>query len=576
MTKVYKKVIAKRGLELRCKGWRQEGLLRMLENNLENAEDPCHLIIYGGNGQSARNWECFHAIYDSLKNLENDETLVMQSGMPVAVFKTSEFAPKVVMANTNFVQANWERYYKLRDDNLICHGQYTAGPWEYIGTQGVLQGTYEIISIIAKKLFGTPSMKGHIILSAGCGGMGGNQGKAATMVGGVIIIADVDEKTVDRRLERGFIEKKVYCFDEARTMAEEAAKRGEPLSVAVIGNAADIFEEALEKNFIPDVLMEMCPCHDPSIYIPSGYDGAQAARLRAKDRGAYLKLAYATMLRQLKAMNRYHAMGVECFEYGTSIRKECMTAGMPYKEAMQIEGFMVKYMRPQFCEGRGPFRWICLSGSKTDLDRLDDLVLEMFPEDNVLTNWIKLARVHLPVEALPARICFMAFGQRRRFALRVNEMVGSGEIGPISFTRDNLDTGSIVNPLVETEQMKDRSDYISDWVYLNALLNAAGMADLVSIQANGSMGYCYHTGVTMIADGTDESGFRLNVCMTTDSGIGIVRHAQAGYEAAQDVACGRGRLTDESIKIPLLWSRECTRGPESPGAKVMKDNSELL
>lgn len=576
MVKVYKKVSAKRGLELRCKGWRQEGLLRMLENNLENAEDPEHLIIYGGNGQSARNWESFHAIYKTLTTLEEDETLVMQSGMPVAVFKTSKYAPMVVMANTNFVQPNWERYYELRDKNLICHGQYTAGPWEYIGTQGVLQGTYEIVSIIAKKLFGTPSMKGHIILSAGCGGMGGNQGKAVTMAGGVLIVADADERVVDRRMAKGFIEKKVYSFDEAREMAEEAAKNGLPLSVAVIANAADIFEEALDKNFIPDVLMEMCPCHDPSIYIPSGYNGEQAEELRQKDRDTYVKLAYATMLRQLKAMNRYNAMGVECFEYGTSIRKECMTAGMPYEEAMQIEGFMVKYMRPQFCEGRGPFRWVCLSGDAKDLARLDDLVLEMFPDDAVLTNWIRLARVELPIEALPARICFMAFGQRKEFALRVNELVKKGEIGPVSFTRDNLDTGSIVNPLVETEQMKDGSDYISDWVYLNALLNAAGMADLVSIQANGSMGYCFHTGVTMIADGTEDSAIRLNVCMTTDSGIGIVRHAQAGYESAMEVACGNGKLTRESIQIPLLWTEECTRGPESPNAEVLEDNSELL
>lgn len=576
MVKVYKKVSAKRGLELRCKGWRQEGLLRMLENNLENAEDPEHLIIYGGNGQSARNWESFHAIYKTLTTLEEDETLVMQSGMPVAVFKTSKYAPMVVMANTNFVQPNWERYYELRDKNLICHGQYTAGPWEYIGTQGVLQGTYEIVSIIAKKLFGTPSMKGHIILSAGCGGMGGNQGKAVTMAGGVLIVADADERVVDRRMAKGFIEKKVYSFDEAREMAEKAAKNGLPLSVAVIANAADIFEEALDKNFIPDVLMEMCPCHDPSIYIPSGYNGEQAEELRQKDRDTYVKLAYATMLRQLKAMNRYNAMGVECFEYGTSIRKECMTAGMPYEEAMQIEGFMVKYMRPQFCEGRGPFRWVCLSGDAKDLARLDDLVLEMFPDDAVLTNWIRLARVELPIEALPARICFMAFGQRKEFALRVNELVKKGEIGPVSFTRDNLDTGSIVNPLVETEQMKDGSDYISDWVYLNALLNAAGMADLVSIQANGSMGYCFHTGVTMIADGTEDSAIRLNVCMTTDSGIGIVRHAQAGYESAIEVACGNGKLTRESIQIPLLWTEECTRGPESPNAEVLEDNSELL
>lgn len=576
MTTVYEKVKAKRGLTLRCKGWRQEGLLRMLENNLENAEDPSHLIIYGGNGQCARNWECFHAIVESLKALENDETLVMQSGMPVAVFKTSEFAPKVIMANTNFVQANWERYYQLRDANLICHGQYTAGPWEYIGTQGVLQGTYEILSIIACKLFGGPSLKGHIVLTAGAGGMGGNQGKATTMLGGVIIIADADERVVDRRINKGFIDCKVYSFAQARGVAEQAAREGRALSVALIANAADVFEEAMDTGFVPDVLMEMCPCHDPSVYIPSGYDGVQAEKLRAENREEYLRLAYQTMLRQLRAMNRYHAMGVECFEYGTSIRKECMTAGMPYDEAMQIEGFMFKYMRPQFCQGRGPFRWLCLSGEESDLTRLDDLVFEMFPEDDVLTNWIRLARASLPIEGLPARVCFMAFGQRRKFALRVNELVATGEIGPVSFTRDNLDTGSIVNPLVETEQMKDGSDYISDWVYLNGLLNAASMADLVAIQANGSMGYCYHTGVTMVADGTKESTVRLNVCMNSDSGIGIVRHAQAGYEDALAIAQGRGKLTVDGIKIPILWTRACTRGPESPQAMVKPDNSELM
>lgn len=576
MTRVYKSVKAKRGLEIRCKGWRQEALLRMMENNLENAEDPSHLIIYGGNGQSARNWECFHAIVKSLEELEEDETLVMQSGMPVAKFKTSKYAPMVVMANTNFVQANWDRYYELYDRNLICHGQYTAGPWEYIGTQGVLQGTYEIMAIIAKKLFGRASLKGHIVMTAGAGGMGGNQGKAATMLDGAILIADADERVVKRRIEKGFIDKMVYSFDEGRKEVEDAARAGKAIAVAVIANAADMFEEALEKQFVPDVLMEMCPCHDPSVYIPSGYTGVQAEELRKADRARYVELAYATMLRQLRAMNRYYHMGVECFEYGTSIRKECMTAGMPYEEAMQIEGFMVKYMRPQFCEGRGPFRWICLSGEKADLDTLDQLVLDMFPEDEVLVNWIKLANKNLPIEGLPARICFMAFGQRKKFALEVNRLVREGRIGPVSFTRDNLDTGSIVNPLVETEQMKDGSDYMSDWVYLNALLNASAMADLVSIQANGSMGYCYHTGVTMVADGGELSDMRLEACMTTDSGIGIVRHAQAGYESAQEVAAGNGKLTKEKITIPLYWTPDCTRGPESEKAQVVENNDELL
>ncbi|MFC2165139.1 urocanate hydratase [Acidobacteriota bacterium] len=561
MAKVYTEVIAHRGPQLRCKSWRQEGILRLLENNLENAEDPSHLIIYGGNGQCARNWESFHAIVDSLKTMEDNETLVMQSGMPIAIFQTHRFAPKVVMANTNIVQADWEKFFDLRDRNLICHGQYTAGPWEYIGTQGVLQGTYEIMAAIAKKKF-DGSLEGKILFTAGAGGMGGNQGKAVAMLGGCTLLVDADVRVVLRRMGKGFIDKMVESFDEGREMMTAAASKGEALSVAVIGNAADIFEEAYNKGFVPDILTEMCPCHDPSIYIPSGYSGEEAEELRKQDRDHYITLAYETMARQLRAMNKYFDMGVEAFEYGTSIRKECITFGMPREEALKIPGFLVEYVRPLFCEGRGPFRWICLSGDPKDQARLDDLVLELFRDDEIISNWINLARRNLPIEGLPARICFLGFGQRKQFGLAVNELIKKGEISaPVAFTRDNLDVGSIVNPLVETEQMKDGSDYVSDWPYLNAMLNCASMADLVAIQANGSMGVSHHTGVTIVAEGTDESAVRLEACLTTDCGIGVVRLAQAGYHTAREVVEGNGKLTSESIKIPLWWSPEATRGP---------------
>lgn len=551
---------------LRCKGWKQETILRMLENNMENAEIPEMLVIYGGNGKCARNWESYYAIVESLKTLENDETLVIQSGMPVAIFKTHNLAPRVVMATTNIMKATWERFYDLQDKNLTIFAQYTAAPWEYIGTQGVIEGTFETLSAIALKKGWDNDMHGKVFLTAGAGGMGGNQTWAGKMHGAVVILADADERVIDRRISKNYMDIKVKTLDEAWEIAQKHLAADDPISIGVIGNAADIFEEALEKGYMPDVVTEMCPCHDPISYIPSGYTGEQADDYRGKDREKYLQDARETMKRQLRAMIEFKKRGVEAFEYGTSIRKECMDAGMPEAEAKQIEGFVAAYIRPLFCEGRGPFRWTCISGDPADLARLDDLALEICKGDALVERWINLARKHLPIEALPARICYMGFGERKRFGLAVNELIKKGEIkGPVAFSRDNLDSGSIVNPTFESENMPDGGDYISDWPMLNGLLDCAAMCDLIAIQANYSMGEAVHTGVTMIADGTDEAAFRLSACMTTDSGIGVVRHAQAGYQAAKDVCNGKGKIAGgESIKIPLWWepADKVTFGPE--------------
>ena len=556
-------VKAQRGDTLRCKGWKQETILRMLENNMENAEAPEYLVIYGGIGKCARNWESYHAIVKALKELENNETLVVQSGMPVAVFTTHKLAPRVIMATTNIMKATWPIFYDLQDKNLTMFAQYTAAPWEYIGTQGVIQGTFETLGAVAEQHFGG-SLVGRILLTAGQGGMGSNQPRAMNMHGGVCIDVDVNEATIDKRIKIGFSDVKASDLDEAIELAKKAAAEKKPLAIGVVGNAASLFWEAYEKGFEPDIVTEMCPCHDPLSYIPEGFSPAEAEDLRVKDRDGYLEKARASMVKQLRAMNAFYGKdGIEVFEYGTSIRKECRDAGMPEAEAMTIPGFVAEYIRPLFCEGRGPFRWTCTSGEASDLARLDDLVLEMFPDDTLTVKWIKLAREHLPIEALPARVCYLGFGERRAFALRVNELIRNGEVkGPVGFSRDNLDSGSIVNPTFESEKMKDGGDLISDWPMLNAMLNCAAMADLVALQANYSMGEAVHTGVTMIADGSEEADLRLDACMTTDSGIGVIRHAQAGYETARTTAEGKGRLTKDSINVPLWWSPQATFGPE--------------
>lgn len=551
-------VTAQRGDTLRCKGSKQETILRMLENNMEVAEHPDELVIYGGIGKAARNWESYHAIVDALKNLENDETLVVQSGMPVAVFQTHDLAPRVVMATTNFVRPSWERFYDLHDKNLTIFAQYTAAPWEYIGTQGVIQGTFETLRSVANvHLDG--SWEGKILLCAGMGGMGGNQPRAMTMLGGVAVCADVDERIIKNRLKVGYCDVVADSIPHALELARDAADNKAPLGIAVVANATELFEYALANDFRPDVVTEMTPAHDPLAYVPIGHTVLEAEEYRKRDRDGYFAESRQAMVRQLTAMNAFYDMGVPTFEYGNQIRRESELAG--FEDAMKIPGFVSAYLRPLFLEGRGPFRWTCTSGDPSDLARLDDLCLELFGDDELVTRWITLARQHVPIEALPARVCYLGFGQRKKFGLAVNELIKAGEVkGPVAFSRDNLDSGSIINPTFESENMPDGSDVISDWPYLNGLLNASSMCDLIAIQANYAMGDSVHTGVTMIADGTDEAAFRLKASLTVDSGIGVVRHAQAGYERAREVALTVG--PGEGLSVPLWWTREATFGPE--------------
>lgn len=547
-------VRAQRGPTLRCKGWKQETLLRLLENNMENAEHPERLIIYGGIGKCARNWESYWALVAALEALDNDETLVVQSGMPVAVFRTHALAPRVVMANTNFVRPSWKTFYELQDRNLIMFAQYTAGPWEYIGTQGVIQGTFETLRSIGNLHFGG-SLEGRILLTAGMGGMGGNQPRAMTMLGGVTICADVDVEMIHRRITAGYCDVLARSLDDALALAREAATQKKPLGIAVVGNAVEVFEECLRRDFRPDIVTDMTPAHDPLSYIPAGHTVEGANELRRRDRDGYFRLARASMVRQLAVMNAYHDRGAQAFEYGNQIRRQCDEEGMP--DALKIPGFVAAYIRPLFLEGRGPFRWMCVSGEAGDLARLDQLCLDLFVDDPLITRWIGLARRHIPIEGLPARVCYLGFGQRARFGLAVNDLIAKGEVkAPVAFSRDNLDSGSIINPTFESENMPDGSDVIADWPYLNALLNASAMCDLIAIQANYAMGESVQTGVTMIADGSAEAAFRLQACLTTDSGIGVVRHAQAGYDRAREVCAEHG------IKVPLWWTPTATFGPD--------------
>jgi urocanate hydratase len=552
-------VTAQRGATLRCKGWKQETILRMLENNMEVAEHPERLVIYGGIGKAARNWESYYAIVEALKALENDETLVMQSGMPVAVFKTHALAPRVVMATTNFVRPSWQQFYELQDANLTMFAQYTAAPWEYIGTQGVIQGTFETLRSVANvHLDG--SLVGKILVCAGMGGMGGNQPRAMTMLGGVAVCADVDARIINNRIKAGFCDVVADSIQRALRLARETADAKEPLGIAVVANATELFEYCLQNGFRPDVVTEMTPAHDPLAYVPIGYGIAHAEELRKKDRDAYFTISRTAMVRQLAAMNEFYDAGVPTFEYGNQIRRQSQEHG--FKDAMQIPGFVSAYLRPLFLDGRGPFRWTCVSGDPADLARLDELCLELFADDELVARWITLAQQHVPIEALPARVCYLGFGQRKKFGLAANELIKSGEVlGPVAFSRDNLDSGSIINPTFESENMPDGSDVIADWPYLNGLLNASSMCDLIAIQANYAMGDSVHTGVTMIADGSDEATLRLRACLTVDSGIGVVRHAQAGYERAREVAKKVG--PGEGLSVPLWWTREATFGPEA-------------
>nr|MBA2546250.1 urocanate hydratase [Solirubrobacterales bacterium] len=427
------------------------------------------------------------------------------------------------------------------------------------GTQGVIQGTFETLRSVGKLHLGG-TLQGKILLCAGMGGMGGNQPRAMTMLGGVAVCCDVDERIIRRRLEIGYADVFASSLDEAIDLATAAASRAKPLGITLIGNAVDVFEECLARGFRPDIVTEMTPAHDPLAYIPSGYTAQEAEQARLRDRDEYFTLSRESMVRQLTAMNAYADRGVVVFEYGNQIRRQCEEHGMA--DAMRIPGFVAAYLRPLFLEGRGPFRWTCTSGAVSDLARLDDLVLDLFSDDDIAARWIRLAQEHVPIEGLPARVCYLGFGQRKRFGLAVNELIRKGEVkGPVAFSRDNLDSGSIINPTFETENMPDGSDVISDWPYLNGLLNASAMCDLIAIQANYAMGDSVHTGVTMIADGSEEADLRLEAALTVDSGIGVVRHAQAGYGRAQEVAEKVGPA--EGLHIPLWWTREATFGPDA-------------
>ena len=535
-----KLIKATTGRNLRCKGWKQEAILRMLENNLENAEIPEELIIYGGTGKAARNWECYDKIVETLKNLENDETMVIQSGKPVGVFKTWSNSPRVVMANSNIVPhwSTWEKFYELEQLGLIMYGQMTAGSWCYIGTQGIIQGTYETFSALAKKHFKS-NLNGKIVLTGGIGGMGGAQPLAVKMAGGVCIAVECDEKRIDRRLEAGFCDVKIKDLDEAVSIAEDAKKEGKPLAIGLLGNCADTHPLLVKQGFKPDVVTDQTSAHDElNGYVPAGYYGKslkEAFELRRENPGEYIKKSMESMKNHCKAMLDFQKNGAIVFDYGNNLRGQALKAGL--KNAFDYPGFVPAYVRPMLAVGRGPFRWLALSGNPEDILKTDKKVVEMFPEDEVLINWIDLAEKYLPWEGLPARVCWLGYGERDKFALEINRMVRDGEIGPIAITRDHLDSGSVASPYRETENMKDGSDVIADWPLLNALLNCAAGADSVQIHNGGGVGIglSTHAGMVVICDGTKETDERIKRVFKTDPGLGVIRHADAGYKEAIDI-----------------------------------------
>jgi urocanate hydratase len=523
----------------------------MLMNNLDRevAEKPDELIVYGGSGKAARNWEAFDAIVRSLRSLEDDETLIVQSGKPVAVFKTTEQAPRVLIANSLMVPswATWENFWELEGKGLIMYGQMTAGSWIYIGTQGILQGTYETLAEIGRQHFGG-SLAGRLVLTAGMGGMGGAQPLAVTMNEGVCLDVEVDGSRIKRRLDTGYCDMMTESLDEAVKMAKEACEKRIPRSIGLVANAADTHPELLKLGLVPDVVTDQTSAHDPLAgYVPNGITLEEALELRERDPGEYVKRSMRSMAIHVRAMLEFKARGSVVFDYGNNIRGQARDAGV--KNAFDLPGFVPAYIRPMFCQGKGPFRWVALSGDPEDIYRTDDAVLEEFPEDEGLRRWIRLAREKVEFQGLPSRICWLAHGERARFGLRVNRMVRDGELkAPIVIGRDHLDSGSVASPNRETEAMKDGSDAIADWPVLNALLNAVCGATWVSVHHGGGVGIgkSIHAGMVIVADGTDGAEERLKRVLTVDPGLGIARHADAGYEEAIDMAGKHG------IKIPML------------------------
>lgn len=524
------------GTDLRCRGWRQEGILRMLENTLANGQSPDDLLIYGGIGRIARDVPSLLAIIDELKGLENDETLVVQSGRAVARMRTFENSPRVILANANLIprSANPKRFWELSDAGLTMHGQYTAGSWAYIGGQGIVQGTYETFAACATQSF-DGTLAGRIVLTAGLGGMGQAQGRAVRMNGGAALIADVSEATMRSRLRSGAVDVIAEDLDGAWSMVRQAASDRQPTVVGLVANAADVAEVLLSTNRLPDIATDQTSAHDLlNGYVPSGLDELQASALRGQDPDRYRGLAARTISRHVNALRGMQQAGVTVFEYGNDLRQSAHDVGAD--GAFDIEGFVPTFIRKEFAVGRGPFRWVCLSGRIADQARLDDLARELFPDDRRLIRWLDHARTEAPIEGLPARICWLGHGDRERMALAINDLVATGELSaPVALTRDHLDSGSCAYPTRETEAMPDGSGEVADWPYLNALLNASGGADLVAIHQNaGIVGGSASAGMTVVCDGSELSRERIKRCLNNDPGIGVVRHASAGVPEARD------------------------------------------
>jgi urocanate hydratase len=541
---------APRGSQLSCKGWLQEAAMRMIMNNLdpEVAEDPDHLIVYGGRGRAARSWEAFDAIVATLRDLENDETLLVQSGKPVAVFKSHPDAPRVLIANSNLVPhwATQEHFDELERQGLIMFGQMTAGSWIYIGTQGILQGTYETLGSLAQQA-GWGSLKGKFVLTAGLGGMGGAQPLAVTMNEGAALIVEADPRRAARRLENRYLDEVTTVLPDALERLMAAKDAGQPLSVGLIGNAGDVFPQLVNMGIVPDVVTDQTPAHDPLSYVPNGMAFEKALDLRQRDPDTYQRLANQTMAVHCQAMLDFQARGSVVFDYGNNLRQQAYNEGVA--NAFDYPGFVPAYIRPLFCEGKGPFRWVALSGDPNDIYRTDQTILELFPEDKHLARWIKMAERDVEFQGLPARICWLGYGERAKAGLAFNELVASGEVSaPIVIGRDHLDAGSVASPNRETEGMLDGTDAVSDWAILNALINAVGGATWVSFHHGGGVGigYSQHAGQVIVADGTPEAARRLERVLTTDPGMGIVRHADAGYPEAIAAARRHG------VKIPML------------------------
>jgi urocanate hydratase len=541
---------APRGTQLRCKGWQQEAALRCLMNNLdpEVAERPSDLVVYGGIGRAARNWESYHAIVRELEQLGNEETLLVQSGKPVAVFPTHDMAPRVIIANSNLVGrwATWEHFNELDRKGLMMYGQMTAGSWIYIGTQGIVQGTFQTFAALADRHF-SGSLKGKLVVTGGVGGMGGAQPLSVTLNGGVVLAIDVDRTRIERRVGTRYCDTLTENLDEALRLCEEARRAGRALSVGLVGNCADVLPEIVRRGVVVDVVTDQTSAHDPlNGYIPQGLSLAQAAELRQRDPEEYVRRSTATMVVHVNAMLALQRAGAVAFDYGNNIRRFAFDAGCA--DAFLIPGFVPEYIRPLFCTGQGPFRWIALSGDPRDIHVTDELALELFPDNEILNRWMRLARGRFAFQGLPARICWLGYGERAQMGEAMNDLVKSGKISaPIAIGRDHLDTGSVASPYRETEKMLDGSDAVADWPILNALLNTASGATWVSFHHGGGvgMGYSLHAGQVTVADGTENAARRIARVLNNDPGLGVVRHADAGYELAQQTAREKG------IHIPM-------------------------